>query len=302
MGSNTVAGVVVLVIESLHSKYRITCSVMVGMAFTIGEIFMGILAAYVHDFRQILRILYGPGILTIFYLWFYPESIRWLLITGHTDRAIKQLQQAAAVNQRELSASSIEYIQMQYSNKPTTTSSNNTENANDDDKLSIAQSLQYILKSKKLLLRFFSCCYLWIACCLLYYGFSLISTIIPGGNRYTSFIYMVAIEIPASLLNIPLLKRMRRKRMMFALFLLTAIFTFAATVAPANHSILILLILLVSKAATVCAISTLYVFTAECWPTSIRSTVLNLCSMIGRIGAMLAPLITLMVRKIENFP
>lgn len=130
VGSNTLAGVFVLLMESVHSKYRNFCSVSVGLAFTIGEVFLGIIAAYVHNFRQLIRILYAPGILSIAYLWLYPESIRWLLVTGRTGHAIKVLQRRATVNRRELSASSIEYIQQRYPIKSTpTTGTENDNNA-----------------------------------------------------------------------------------------------------------------------------------------------------------------------------
>lgn len=290
LGTNAFAGIFVLVLESIHSDYRILCSVLVGLAYPIGEILLGICAAYVHDFRQLLRILYAPGLLTLVYLWLYSESIRWLLVTGRTDRAIKVLKQAAAVNKRELSPSSIEYIQKNYSSK--------SENTNGDNggKLTIIQSLRYMLKSKLLLLRFISCCYIWITCCLCYYGLSLSATNIPSENRYRSFIFMTSIEIPGILLAVLLLKKMRRRHMMFTLLFVTAIFILVATVIPANRSELVLLAFLVSKASITCAIDSLYVFTAECWPTNIRTTVLNSCSMIGRIGAIIVPSIAILVK------
>lgn len=267
---------------------------LVGLAFPIGEILLGIVAAYVHDFRQLLQILHAPGLLMIIYLWKYPESIRWLLIKGRTEQAIKVLQQTASVNRRTLSSSSIAYIQNTYSVKST---ANNIES--NDEMLTICQSLHYILKSKCLMLRFISCCFIWIACCFCYYILSLRATKIAGENRYVNFIFMSAIEFPGILLAVPLLKKMRRKRMMFTLLFMTAIFAFVVTLIPADQSVLMLIAFLISKASITCAINAVYVYTVECWPTNIRNTVMNCCSMVGRLGAMVAPLIAVLVSRLE---
>lgn len=44
------------------------------------------------------------------------------------------------------------------------------------------------------------------------------------------------------------------------------------------------------------ATQSMYVFTGELWPTSSRSTMLNTCSMFGRIGSILAPMTPLLVQ------
>lgn len=46
---------------------------------------------------------------------------------------------------------------------------------------------------------------------------------------------------------------------------------------------------LIGKCFITCAFAIIYVFTSELFPTSVRSTVLGLCSMWARIGGMLAP-------------
>jgi len=52
---------------------------------------------------------------------------------------------------------------------------------------------------------------------------------------------------------------------------------------------------LVGKFAITAAFDTLYVFTAEIFPTKLRTSLLGSCSMAGRFGAMLAPQTPLLV-------
>lgn len=71
---------------------------------------LGVAAMYVHDFRILMRIFYIPGLFVFAYFWLVPESTRWLLATGRTDRAIETLKRIARFNRRELSEKTIEGI------------------------------------------------------------------------------------------------------------------------------------------------------------------------------------------------
>lgn len=176
----------------MSSNYRAIGTTFVVTSFPIGEMLLGLVAMYVHNFRHLLRILYTPGLFVIFYYWLVPESPRWLLSTGKVDHAIKVLKRMAKANGRTLSELSLNMLRTQYSQVEL----NNVEN---DEKLSIFQHLHLIIASKKLALRLLNCCYQWVTCCFCYYGLSLISTHIPGENRYTSFIMVQAVEIPGAL-------------------------------------------------------------------------------------------------------
>lgn len=265
---------------------------IVSIAFPMGEILLGTVAMYVHDFRYVIRILYAPGLLLVIYFWIIPESIRWLLVTGRVDRAIRNLKRTAKINRKELSQKSIQMIKSKYSIEQ-----NSVCNENSTKSATIIQTFQSIFKSKSLLGRFLNCCFQFITCCFCLYGLSITALNIPGANRYVSFIYVVAAEIPGVLTAIPLLKRMERRKLLFASFLLTATSIFVTPFIPTDKSILILIAFMVAKASISCTFNVVYVFCAELWPTNIRTTVLNVCSMIGRIGSMVAPLTAVWVMK-----
>lgn len=253
---------------------------------------LGFTAMYIHDFRYLIRALYTPGLLIMLYFWWVPESVRWLLVTGQVDRAIKTLKQTASVNRKQLSNKSIEMMNLVYSANSIAKNNNDQTTATES---SMLRSLCSILKSKTLCFRFLNCCFCWMSCCFNYYGLSLISTHVSDGNRYVSFIFVTAVEIPGILIALPLLNRTKRRKLMFTTLALGAISIIVTPWIPESKSTIVLIFFMIGKASITCAFTVLYIFTAEQWPTNLRTTIMNLCSMIGRIGAMVAPLTAILV-------
>lgn len=300
MATSTFAGIYLLSIEWVSTKYRVFGGALVAVSFPLGEILLGFVAMYIHDFRTLIRVLYTPGLAIIIYLWIVPESVRWLLVHGKVDRAIKILQRIASVNGKTLSDKSIESIKMTYSSP---ISKDKMSHQKDTEKNSLPEfngkkdKFGMILKSKSLCIRLFSCCYLWMVCCFCYYGLSTFSTHLPSGNRYSNFIFVASVEIPGLFVAFILLNHMKRRVLLFCAFFVTAISIIITPLIPADNSNLVLPLFMLGKASITCAFNALYIFTAEQWPTSLRSSIMNTCSMIGRIGAMIAPNVLVISQK-----
>lgn len=296
-GTSVFGGMYILSIEWVSSKYRVLASTIMAISFPVGEVLLGFAAMYIHNYRYLLRTLYIPGIFIVFYHWLLPESVRWLLIHGHVDRAITILKRTATVNGKTLSEKTIEVIRLHYSQNNSKKCTSIEKRMNEGGgSPSIVYSLISILKSKKLCIRFVISCLIWMTCCYCYYGLSLISTNIPGENRYISFIIVACVEIPGCL-TLPLLNRMARRKLLSIALILTGFCTFVTPFIPEEHSTVILAFFMLGKASITCAFTTVYTFTAEMWPTTVRTTIMNSCSMVARIGSMLAPLTPLLVRK-----
>lgn len=171
-GTCTFGGTYVLALELVSSRHRVIAITLIGLAHPVGEILFGFLASYCHDFRFLLRIFYTPGLFLFIYFWLVPESIRWLLVTGRVDRAIKILKQIARVNKKHLSNKSIDMLTSKYSDVNAVAAAKNSINSgeNTHHKHSIFRSFGTVLKSRTLALRLLICCYQWIACCFCYYG------------------------------------------------------------------------------------------------------------------------------------
>ena len=57
-----------------------------------------------------------------------------------------------------------------------------------------------------------------------------------------------------------------------------------------------LILVLIGKFGASGAFSLIYIYTAELFPTEIRSTALGLCSMMARIGGIAAPQVSSVVK------
>lgn len=292
-------GIYVFAIELLSQKYRVLGNTIMSIAYAIGEILLGVAALYIHEYRTVMRVFCVPGLLIFLYFWIVPESVRWMLATGRIDRAIETLKRMAKFNRRQLSEKSIEMIRMQYSSSPTVSATNTEKGvatAAQPENRSVVEQLLTVFKSKLLCLRFLSCCYQFAACAFCYYGLGQSSTQIAGANRYVSFIIVMAIEIPGNILAQILLDRMKRKVLLLSMYMIAAVSVIATSTIPKDYSWAILLCFVVGKGSVTIAFTGLYMFVAEQWPTSIRNTIMNTCSMIGRIGSMVAPFVVVLVR------
>lgn len=302
LGTSTYAGTFVLALEWVSTKHRVLGSMIVAIAFPLGEILLGVVAMYIHDFRYLIRLLYTPGAFLFIYLWIVPESVLWLLVTGRVERAIKILKRTASVNGKNLSEKSIEMIKLKYSKKSSTKNATATDgdttktidNANADVSTE-SPSFFAIFKSKKLSMRFSNCCYQFIVSSFCYYGLNFSALNISGVNQYMSFILVVLFEIPGILIAVPLLKCMERRKLMFGSLLLTSMLTVVTPLVPDDKSIIVLFSYMLAKASISCTFNMVYVFCAEQWPTNIRSSVLHSCAMVGRIGSIVAPLTIVLV-------
>lgn len=105
----------------------------------------------------------------------------------------------------------------------------------------------------------------------------------------------MSIEIPGNLLAQLLLNRMKRRILLVVAFILAALSIIATQFIAKEYSWLVLLCFVIGKGAITIAFTTLSLYTAEQWPTNIRNTIMNTCSMIGRTGSMLAPFAAILV-------
>lgn len=270
--------------EPFNAKYHVFISAIWGITYPLGGILLGSIAMYVHDFRHLMLIIYTPGLFIFVYIWLLPESVRWLLAKGQTARALETLQLIAKWNGRSLSKQTINRLESLYST---------------DTKKSIGtlQSLAMVLKSKKLSIRLICSCIQWMACCFSYFGLNQSSMQIPNTNHYVSFIISMAIEIPCVLLTQPLLQRCYRRTLLGVSLILTAISVISSPFIPDTCTWAVLCCFLVGKASIYMAFNVIYLFTFEQTPTNIRNTIMNTCSMIGRMGSMAAPFVVLVKNR-----
>ncbi|XP_017049212.1 organic cation transporter protein-like [Drosophila ficusphila] len=273
VGSTLFPTAFLLAIELVGPKRRVAAATIITIFYALGEAFLGFLASQVQHWRWLLRVLYAPAILQILFLWILPESVRWLLSQGAEERAAAVLRRAARINRRPLPEEQVDELL-----------------ATNRQKLSQANESQYpIMRAVRFFsLRIANCCLCWFTHTLIALGLSL-NSVNLGGNKYTNFMLNGFIQIPGLLLPLIIMDRVGRRYSLCASMLLCAICMGASAGVAADNYAGSLTLFLIGKLAITCSFQILYFFTSEIFPTNVRNSLLSLCSMVGRIGSMLAP-------------
>ncbi|XP_036325810.1 solute carrier family 22 member 3-like [Rhagoletis pomonella] len=276
----------ILGVELVGPQRRVIACSMITIFYAIGEILLAVVAKYFQNWRLILRIVYVPAIVLISYIWILPESIRWLLSQGKDEDAKNILRRAATVNKRQLSDDSLHKL----------ISANR-------EKLATATDGRFPIKEafKQLSWRIINCSFSWIVIVLVYYGISL-NAVLLDGDKYNNFMFISLIELPGFFLPFLIMDRFGRRYSLCATMLLSGICCLITAFLPADDFAWRLTFFLMGKLMITAAFQILYFFTSEIFPTNIRNSLLSFCSMVGRVGSMLAPQTPVLAKFHENAP
>lgn len=280
--------------EWVTSKHRVILLSIgcVGTAF--GSIIIGLAAMYLeNDFRVFKLVLAIPSILCVSYYWILQESPRWLLARYQYRRAIGNIQKAARMNGNLLSDKTIHLIQ----SKPVPEAKEASNCVNTWNENILCQ----IVRHKRLLVRWIVLSLVWFCALFSYYGVVLASTQIHE-NKYMSFMIVAAAEFPGVIIAFLILDRFGRRFTLGGTLFVCGVSIIASSFLSQNLWHLQLILFVVGKAALVAALLTLYMYTAELWPTTVRNTVTNICSMVGRAGTMLSSLTVLLNDEYPYLP
>ncbi|KRT83420.1 membrane transporter [Oryctes borbonicus] len=229
LGSGFYSAGFVLAMELVIPEQRVWGNTILACAFVAGEVVLGMAAWVSQSWRVMLRILYGPGIFFISYIWLTHESIRWLLSKGRYQEAKRILKKIAKVNGTQISEETIAKLNKVEDDPKDVTiwqifrstrlllrcyqeakrilkkiaKVNGTQiseetiaklNKIKDDPKDV--TIWQIFRSTRLLLRLINCSFSWICSTFVYYGLTLHSVSISG-NMYVNYIAVAAVEIPA---------------------------------------------------------------------------------------------------------
>lgn len=293
IGTSTFMAAFVLCVEWVSTKHRVMSSTIVSLFYPLGEILLGLAAMYYDHYRSFLVFVYTPALLIIFYFWLVPESIRWLVVTGQHKAALKILKRTAKNNNTTISEKSYAILRQSCNASTLALDKIDGEKGQEGNH---NESVTEIFKHKVLIIRLIVCSMCWIMVTHIFYGLSLSATKIDDDdNKYLSYIVVMAAELPAALISYFLLDYAGRRTTMCGSLVTAGVATIASTLIPVQQTIIIRMLFFIGMCATSCAFAVLYIYSAEIWPTPLRNTMMNLCSMIGRFGSMLAPLTTLFV-------
>lgn len=182
--STLYASVFILGIELVGPNKRVIACCFLTIFYAVGEIILGLAAMYISNWRVLLRVLYIPALVHVFYTCVLEESVRWLLSQQKNEEATQTLEKAARMNKKVLSGNIL---------KKLIDSNNEKLNGSTEDKFPITKAI------RKFSWRIINCSLCWFTNVLVYYGLSL-NSVLLSGDKYMNFILVSAVEIPGKYL------------------------------------------------------------------------------------------------------
>ncbi|VVD02745.1 unnamed protein product [Leptidea sinapis] len=265
-------------LEMVGINRRVLGGNIISCTFAVGQAILALVAWGIPEWRTLTRVLYAPSFIFLLYYFVIEESVRWLLSKGRKAEAAKIIFKAAAVNKKKLSPETIR----QLTDETVQVEELNSTSAAEGKKESV---FWQVIKSKVLVSRLFICSFWWITVTFIYYGLS-INSVSLGGNRYVNYILTALVEIPGYGLSVLTLDRFGRKGSIMTAFFVCSVSLFGLPFIPSDYQWLQTSLNLLGKLCISMAFSSIYIYTSELYPTSVRHSMVAMCSMAGRVGQM----------------
>lgn len=306
----------VLLSESAGEKYRQLSSVGLLITWGIGQILFIPIALYFPDWQTLLIYWIALPLIAqiVTYMWIY-ESPKFLIMKQKFNEARKVLAKIAKVNGKTLGDFQFEEEKkIEDNNKKKTHDRNHTNGTGiinrevlDGNMLQSTKSTDLnsqksldVDPSKRIytymdLFRYKSqlritliLSFAYFAIYVAYYGgiFALDSL---GGNIYFSALMVNSAELIAYLFASPIIRFLPR-RFAFPCCLLTLSLSCLLFLTVESYTLIIAFAMLTKFAAAI-AFSIIYVYTAELYPTTVRSLGVGMNNFIGKFGCAVAPLL-----------
>ncbi|PVD28437.1 hypothetical protein C0Q70_11024 [Pomacea canaliculata] len=203
-------------------------------------------------------------------------SLRWLLSHDKTEEARRVLQTVARRNGKALPEDVVKSLQ-------------------DDPNLKATRTYTVLdcVRTRRMACLSLNVWFNWLVNSLVYYGLSL-NTENLAGSPYLNFCLVGAVEIPAYALCILIVNRVGRRKPLIVTMVVSGVASVVAGLIPttsSNLKTLTVVFVMIAKFGISASYGTIYLASAEIFPTVVRNIGMGVSSMSARIGDILAPLI-----------
>ncbi|KAL4223227.1 hypothetical protein ACF0H5_016699 [Mactra antiquata] len=269
----------VLRMEFVGPSERKFAGYLSSVLFAIGNMSLAGLAYGIRDWHILLIVTASAGVV-YFPLWLkrvFPESVRWLNNRGKNEQAKSILRMWGRWNNVQLSENFCEKVMTD----------------DEDDSTQVQGNIWDLFTTKTLAFRTTVIFFIWLFVCCGYYGLAFNAADL-GTDLYLNFILLAGVELPAYVICVYLLDRVGRKPIMVGSMIIGGAAlvgtTFTLLYLP-DQPIYTTILALVGKMGLAGGFATIYVFSAELFPTVVRNAAMGGSSSMARVGGMIAPYI-----------
>ncbi|XP_053878149.1 solute carrier family 22 member 16 isoform X2 [Malaclemys terrapin pileata] len=274
--------VFVYVTEYVGIKARTWASMHVHAFFAVGVMVVALVGFLVRTwwiYQIFLSITTLPFVLCC---WMLPETPFWLLSEGRYEEAQKVVNVMARWNKVSTPCKISELCSIQQDDLVRCrTCDNDTSTAKKHSILDLFYNWHIARRTITVWL-------IWFTGSLGYYVFSL-SSVNLGGNEYLNLFLIGAVELPAYVVACIGMDKLGRRNTLTPFLISSAVICALIMLIPQDFSILSVLANMAGKFAIGVAFGLIYLYTAELYPTVIRSLAVGSGSMMCRVGSIVAP-------------
>nr|KAF6463120.1 solute carrier family 22 member 16 [Molossus molossus] len=269
--------VFVYVTELIGMKARTWASIHVHSFFAIGTMVVALTGYLVRTwwiYQIILSTVTFPFVLCC---WMLPETPFWLLSEGRYEEAQIVVDKMAKWNRAstcQLSELLSPDVYGPVGNKPPEVNEHNLLDLFYDWNIGTRTLIVWLI---------------WFTGCLGFYSFSL-NSVNLGGNEYLNLFLMGAVEIPAYVFVCLGMDIVGRRNILIISLISSAVFCGVIMVIPKDYYVWSVVTTMAGKFAIGSAFGLIYLYTAELYPTMIRTQAMGSGSMVSRAGSIIAPL------------
>ncbi|XP_021175096.2 solute carrier family 22 member 13 [Fundulus heteroclitus] len=272
---------VVLATEWIGINKRSLASCVSQVFGSFGQCALAGLVYVVRDWRKAQYVVAGAEAVVFLYIWWIPESARWLLGQGRVDEAEKLIRKVAAINKKDVPENLLEKVSEE----------KKVENA----------GIKAIFTSAVLIKNFFIISFAWFSLNLGY--FCLVLNVGKFGLNIflVQFLFGIS-EVPAHLLCIWCLEFFGRKKSLVSTLLVGGAVCLLTLAFPQDSAVAITALVTTGKFFLNWAGSVCLVYVQELFPTSIRQTAVSLSSIAFRVAGLLSPLLNMLAVYHRSIP
>uniref|UniRef100_A0A4X2JSE7 Solute carrier family 22 member 8 n=1 Tax=Vombatus ursinus TaxID=29139 RepID=A0A4X2JSE7_VOMUR len=270
---------VILCVEWVPTHVRAVQSTITGYCYTIGQFILPGLAYAITEWRWLQFVVSTPFFIFFLSSWWVAESVRWLVLTGKSPKALKELRRVAAFNGRKEEGDKLSLEELKL-------------NLHKEIALS-KTSYSVLILFQHSILRRISCCNLHLS--RFATGFAYYSLAMGvedfGVNIYMLQIIFGGVDVPAKFVSVLCLSYVGRRITQGACLLLAGTAILANIFVPSDMPIIRTSLAVFGKGCLSSSFNCLFLYTSELYPTVIRQRGMGLGNLCARMGSMIAPLV-----------
>ncbi|XP_036364181.1 organic cation transporter protein-like [Octopus sinensis] len=289
-----------LTVESTPSKIRTPINFWYMSLYPSGVIFVVAFAYAISNWHYLELAGCLLPVINCFIWMFLPESPRWLI-------GRKRFTEAKALFRKIMKKNKKENLKMLdiFTNNAEETSFKNSlqENISEGKDLPKVKNYTFIdlFKSWWIALITLNICFCWMVCSMLYYGV-LLNSVDMAGNRYINFLLMQIADLPANFFAHYLLNHFDHRKSTSLFLMFSGLNCIVSNFVTKGSSWFPLILVVLGKLGISAAFGSIYLLSAEIFPTVVRTNSLGVASMCARISGICAPFILLLSSYVRWLP